>query len=292
MPINRLLDYFVQSGPETDGGRPVLVDAEGRFQGGYADLRLDSVFQPLFLADTLELTAHEALLRVRTPDGSAIPPGDAFAQADERGAIVEFDRLCRTLHALNFVRQSSGGRDLYLNVHAQHLLSITGHGEVFETLLGYCGLKPVQVVLEVLEARIEDGGRLQEAVQAYRQRGYRVAIDDFGCQHSNFDRLWQLTPDIVKLDRSLLVHAEINSRARRILPRLVEIVHELGALVVCEGIENPAQHELVRDAGADMVQGFFYGRPDAVLHGLQPGGNAVQSGISIEPGLRTALPAC
>ena len=128
-----------------------------------------------------------------------------------------------------------------------------------------CGLTPERIVLEILEARIDDLGRLQEAVSGYRSRGYRVAIDDFGCAHSNFDRLWQLSPDIVKLDRSLMVQAEANPRARRVLPKLVEIIHELGATVVCEGIENRTQHQLAADAGADWLQGYFYALPATAL---------------------------
>lgn len=130
-----------------------------------------------------------------------------------------------------------------------------------------CGLKPRQVILEVLEARVDDISRLNDAVAAYRQRGYRVAIDDFGCEHSNFDRLWRLTPDIVKLDRSLIVQATSNERARRILPKIVDIIHELGAQVVCEGIETPEQHNLAIEAGADLLQGYYYAMPSAELSG-------------------------
>ena len=129
-------------------------------------------------------------------------------------------------------------------------------------------------MLEIIESRIEESDRLVEAVAAYQQRGYRVAIDDFGCQHSNFDRLWQLSPDVVKLDRSLIVQSEINPRARKILPKLVDIIHDLGAQVVCEGIETPDQHALAASVGVDLVQGFYYGRPHPELmrqsHALEP----------------------
>lgn len=266
MPSNRLAAYFADIGAylreaaDSPGGQAGLV------AGTYAGFHLHSVFQPLFAAAALRPAAHEALLRVRDETGGEVPLAAVFATAEHRQEIVHLDRLCRTVHALNFVRQAPGGGDLFLNVHASHLLSITSHGQVFETLLGYCGLKPTQVVLEILEARIDDLGRLQDAVSAYRQRGYRVAIDDFGCQHSNFDRLWQLTPDIVKLDRSLIVQAMVNPRARRILPGLVDIIHDLGAQVVCEGIETRDQHVLARDAGVDLLQGYFYARPASLLH--------------------------
>lgn len=113
----------------------------------------------------------------------------------------------------------------------------------------------------MLESHVDDLRHLQGAISVYRSRGFRVAIDDFGCQHSNFDRLWRLTPDIVKLDRSLIVQVTKNSRARRILPKIIQIIHDSGAQVVVEGIEIPEQHALARDAGADLLQGYFYARP-------------------------------
>lgn len=74
-----------------------------------------------------------------------------------------------------------------------------------------------------------------------------------------------MTPDIVKLDRSLIVQGTTNERARRILPKLVEIIHELGAQVVCEGVENLDQHRLAVDAGADLVQGYYDAQPSSDL---------------------------
>lgn len=232
-------------------------------------MHLSSVFQPLLDARTLQARAHEALLRVHDDTGRPLSPAEAFAIPTTADDIVYFDRLCRIVHALNFARQAPAGAELFLNVSGRHLLGVShgGHGEIFEHLLGECGLKPAQVILEVLEARVDDIARLNDAVAAYRERGYRVAIDDFGCEHSNFDRLWRLTPDIVKLDRSLILQGTSNERARRILPRIVDIIHELGAQVVCEGIETPEQHELAVNAGADMLQGYYYAMPSATLAG-------------------------
>ena len=232
--------------------------------GRYEDMVLRSVFQPLIDARSLKPVAHEALLRV---NGGAIPPQKAFTRPKSPENIVFFDRLCRCVHAVNFAHQAGADDVLYLNIHGSHLLNVEGgtHGSTFETLLSYCGLKPTQVVLEVLESGIDDHERLAEAVAAYQQRGYRVAIDDFGCRHSNFDRLWLLSPNIVKLDRELLTQATTNPRAALILPKLVEIIHDLGALVVCEGIETEEQHRIAEDAGADLFQGFYFARPEARL---------------------------
>lgn len=244
-----------------------------------ADLRLYSVFQPIFDAANGRLISHEALLRpwhlpatrgarpaIADVAGEPISPEEVFARFGEQGDIVHLDRLCRTLHAINFSRQQqSHGKphgDLFLNIHPRHLLEVSiDHGSYFESVLRRCGLAPERVVLEILESSVDDLPQLQKALANYQRRGYRIAIDDFGRSHSNFDRLWQLHPDIVKLDRSLIVSAGENERVRRTLPRLVDIIHELDALTVFEGIETPEQLQLARDCGADALQGYLLGRP-------------------------------
>ena len=262
MPIDELLAYFESwNGQRDEPTCDLQFDDRGAF-GSYRGLRLYSAFQAVFSSATLRPVGHEALLRARDQSMQAIPPAEAFKFAVTPGEAIYFDRLCRMVHALNFSSQGGAAGDLYLNVSGRHLLSIgTGHGQTFETLLKHCGLKPTQIVLEILESGVDDLPHLQVAVEGYRSRGFRVAIDDFGCQHSNFDRLWRLTPDIVKLDRSLIVQATENERARRILPKLVEIIHDLGAQVVVEGIETASQHALALEAGSDLLQGYYYATP-------------------------------
>lgn len=270
MNLENLVRYFDSLGaPHSVGPHNLQFSDQGAF-GNYRGLRLCSVFQALFAADTLQPVAHEALLRARYAGNRTITPADAFRRAVTPEDAMHLDRLCRVVHALNFFRQSGAQGDLFLNISGRHLLSVgTGHGHTFETLLRHCGLTPTQIVLEVLESDVDDLQHLQEAVNGYRSRGFRVAIDDFGCRHSNFDRLWRLTPDIVKLDRSLIHQAATNPRARRILPKIIDIIHDLGAQVVCEGIESAAQHALARDAGADLLQGYHYARPSPEVVRLQ-----------------------
>lgn len=239
--------------------------------GYFEGLELHSHYQPVFDARTHGTFAHEALLRPRWP-GDAIfqAPNMAFDKAQTAQAAIYLDRLCRVVHTMNFVHQAPDSQHLFLNVSAQHLQSVAhSHGQTFESLLALCGLQPQHVVLEILESGVEDLVLLQTAVQGWLQRGFQIAIDDFGCQHSNFDRLWQLTPDIVKLDRQLVHQAEHNRRAAIILPKLIDMIHDLGARVVCEGIETATQHHRCTDAGSDLLQGYFYARPAAQLHSQQ-----------------------
>lgn len=119
---------------------------------------------------------------------------EAYARYASAESVVHFDRLCRTLHALNFLaqRRHAGGY-LQLSVHPRHLLAVPSqHGLVFEAILKRCGLAPVDIVLELETGEFLDDARLASAIKNYRERGYRIALSGSGEHPESF------APDIVK----------------------------------------------------------------------------------------------
>jgi len=268
MELIKLLAYFDEwRGRQSVTDHALQFDDNGAI-GCYDGLRLYSVFQPILQARDLKPFAYEALLRVRSLAGEILGPQDVFKRTEVSEEILYLDRLCRVIHAINFFSQQPDKKlTLFLNVDGRHLLNVAngGHGRTFQALLDYCGVRPHQVVLEIVESLVADSRHLSEALESYQKLGYRIAVDDFGSRESNFDRLWNLSPDIVKLDRGLVSQSAINPRARRVLPKLVDIIHELGATVVCEGIEDEDQHHIAVDAGTDLLQGYYYARPAAEI---------------------------
>ncbi|MBV5299066.1 MAG: EAL domain-containing protein [Rhodoferax sp.] len=230
----------------------------------YNGLVLRSVFQPILSASTLLPVAFEAMVRAKTlKGGELVSPDELFARPGSQTQGILLDRICRFIHLLNFERQAPDSATLYLNVGTLHLQALQRgqHGSFMGAMQTLCSVAPSRIILEITETRFNDRDALSAIVHSFKQRGYLVAIDDFGARHSNFDRLWALTPDIVKIDRELLLQADSNPRVRKILPKLVEIMHDLQASVVCEGIETSPQHDLALSSGADLLQGYFFARP-------------------------------
>jgi len=226
----------------------------------FIGLWLYSAFQPIIDVVSDQPLGHEALLRPSIgPD--AANPLFAFSFADSQGKLVKLDRVARTLHMLNYLHLPENRGLLFLNVHPKLLVSVNAHGKVFERILHTHSVPTQQVVIEVLENAVEIDKQLVEAITNYRDRGYLIAIDNFGSKHSNLDRLWHVAPDFIKLDISIIREAETNPKVRRVLPKLVEIAHELGAQAIVEGIENETQHQIALDAGAPLLQGYQLGRP-------------------------------
>lgn len=244
--------------------------ADGRHAGQFGELAISSVFQPIISLSHRRPVGYEALMRARSSDGQAVAPPAVFGMADGDGECVFLDRLCRYLHVGNFLAAAADENSwLFLNVNP--LVSIHGrdHGPFFEEMLRRHGLPPHRVVIEILESEIRQEEQLAAAVDYYRSLGCLIAIDDFGAGHSNFDRIWRIAPHIVKLDRSMIVQAAGNSMVRRLLPRLVSMIHESGSLALMEGIETEDQALIAMDAGFDFVQGYYFGRPAAQIGPLE-----------------------
>ena len=227
----------------------------------FVGLQLRSAFQPIVSTTLGESLGYEALLRPSIGETEQLTPAFAFGFADNQGRLVKFDRIARTLHTLNSLRLPQLRGLLFLNVHPKLLVSVNAHGQVFERILHAHSVPTHKVVIEIAENAVDADKPLLEAVGNYRDRGYHIAIDDFGGRRSNLDRLWKLAPDYVKLDISLIQEAETNAKVRRMLPKLLEIIQELGARPVVKGIENENQRKIAIDAGALLLQGFLLGKP-------------------------------
>jgi len=240
------------------------VVASSEYQG----YRLASHFQPIYSLTHHRAVGHEALLRATSlATGAPVAPMDLFAGAQGDDARVSLDRAALLQHLAAYA-----GRDanewLFLNMHPRSLacpsgLSIREIGDAFARH----GLRPEQVVIEVLESTLPDDADFDHRIDELRELGCLVSLDDFGAGHSNFDRVFRLRPEIVKLDRSVVVRAEVDAHARRIASQMVSLLHECGCLVLMEGIETDEGAYTALRCDVDFVQGYHFGRPAPGLAG-------------------------
>lgn len=240
---------------------------DGRWRARQGDWVLDSHFQPVFSFPHRRAVGYEALLRVSDAAGQGVSPLKFFEHLGSFDQQWAADRLCRLLHVHNFVHQAGQDDDqgwLFLNIHptvfvhgAQQLDVLQGSVQTAQAL----GLPMHRVVLEVTEDVMAQEADFERAVANVRQTGCLLALDDFGAGHSNFDRIWHIHPEIVKLDRSLLRRACGSPRIARVLAQMVSLLHECGSLVLLEGVETRDEAMLALDVDVDIVQGFAFGRP-------------------------------
>ena len=126
-------------------------------------------------------------------------------------------------------------------------------------ILSDTGLAPENLVVEVPETAHQVDIRL---IEALRELGVRVAIDDVGCQYSNLERLVDIPAEIAKIDRRWVPSEDAtDANERTLLSGLVMQCRWLGLDVVVEGIESLAQYDFVRTLDVAGIQGFYFGKP-------------------------------
>ncbi len=245
MPLTDLIRYFNVA--DTSGESTLYLDGK-RAAAWHGGLHLGSLFQPIVDLRQERVVGHQAMLVARRQDGVTVSSEEAYAACETAESVVHFDRLCRTLHALNFLaQQQQAGGYLQLAVHPRHLLAVQNqHGLVYEAILKRYGLAPQDIVLQIDTALADGHGRLDEALGNYRQRGYRLALAGQGANWPEASAL-ALAPDIIQL------------------PQLPTEWQNLpaGSLIELTGVDSGHTYEQARATGIDLAQGRLFGAPQA-----------------------------
>lgn len=245
-------------------GYPIHQQGDG-YVAVFLDYTIESAFQPIFTFAHNRPVAYEALLRARDRHGNIVSPPGVLSQAAELGQSEKLEITLLILHAVNFFRFNIQQEWLFLNLNPVLTSNNLGFIHALPEILNQFDIPLSRLVIEIVEYSVSAHDNLIRAVKYLKQCGFIIAIDDFGAGHSNFSRIWDLKPDIVKLDRELLTRFRRNHGLKPVLSSLVEMLHESEALVLVEGIEDEQDAVLAAQIDTDMHQGYFFGRPGAQL---------------------------
>lgn len=247
--------------------RQYQLNIENGIRQGLENEEFDVWYQPIVNADTLVMEGVEALLRwPRRPQG-ALPPDTFIGIAESSGLIYALgqfvlQRACSELQPLD---------DLLLSVN---ISPAQFRDPEFESrvvqVLGRCHFPARRLQLEVTESYVlENPERARAAIENLRSLGIAVALDDFGTGYSSIGYLRSFSFDSLKIDKSLAGLVDVDTQAAELVRGTVRIAGALGITVVAEGVENQQQLALLRRAGCDKLQGFFFSEPMPVASLLQ-----------------------
>ncbi|MFY9616302.1 MAG: bifunctional diguanylate cyclase/phosphodiesterase [Candidatus Dormiibacterota bacterium] len=216
-------------------------------------------YQPIVQLLDREVFAYEALAR---PHGLGVNLSveGFFAAATRLGLGRDLDWMCRRI-CLESSREVIIDKPLFMNIGVSSLLAPVHDVDQMLMLLEHSGWSPQEVVLEITERdQISDLDRFQQVLTAYRDEGFRFAIDDVGDGHSTLEVLAAGAPEFVKIAKRLTAGVG-GPGARAAVEAVVAYANALGSLVIAEGIEDEYQLRLMSELGCHMGQGYALGRP-------------------------------
>ncbi|USD66757.1 EAL domain-containing protein [Vibrio sp. SCSIO 43136] len=242
----------------------------GEYRANYSGFRLRSVFQPIFNAEH-SVVGVEALVRIKDERNCYVRPDLFFLGNDYSSRLkAAVEALSRTLHILNFSQSEYRDKKLFLNLlpdpdqNAFHVDETNSTAEYLQQL----DVNSQQFVMEVVEQEVKDHSVLDKVKRTIHHYGCELAVDDYGAEASTEFRVKQLSPQIVKLDRSIL--SQFMSGCFEPMTTALQVAKDVGARTVVEGIETQEQFECMCKLGIDMYQGYFLAHPHSIQPQLKP----------------------
>ncbi len=222
-----------------------------------AEDRFELFGQPIVDLATGKTIQHELLLRMRSPAGELIAPGEFLPVAEQYGLIRDIDRWVISRGA----EIAATGLDVEINLSGTSMSDASAIVDI-DTALERTGADPARLVFEITEtAAIEDDDNARRLAQGLRDRGCRFALDDFGTGFSGMSSLKSLPLDYLKIDREFVKDLSVNETDRHVLVATVKLAQAFGLQTIAEGVEDKRTLDLLRELGVDHAQGYFLGRP-------------------------------
>jgi EAL domain-containing protein (putative c-di-GMP-specific phosphodiesterase class I)/CHASE2 domain-containing sensor protein len=222
-----------------------------------------NAYQPKLDLRSGRIEAVEALVRWDHPERGTLAPDSFIPLVEQHGRAADL-----TLHVMaRALADAAGWRDEGLGLGIAVNISATLlHDRAFlhrlEQLLQASALPPGQVTLEVTEsAAMAQPEAAAEALEGWRRLGVKVSIDDYGTGQSSLSYLQNMPATELKIDRSFIAAMAAGPRDRILVRSTVAMAHELGLVVVAEGVEDEPCLELLREMGCDLIQGYWISRP-------------------------------
>jgi len=223
-------------------------------------------FQPVMDIERNNLYSIETLVYWDHPERGPITPGVFIPVAELTGLIAPLTEwvlleACRQIAQwkMEFHEMENVGVSVNVSPKLFDINRITG--PVREALLE-TDLNPESVFLEVTESAVlKTPNQAREIFRELKAMGCRIHLDDFGTGYTSLHYLLNYPIDLIKIDRSYILHMEEDPRHRRMVMALLSMARSLRLDVIAEGVETPSQQEFLRQNHCRYIQGNLYSPP-------------------------------
>lgn len=249
--------------------RPLIVE-NNRVSGIFGQLKVSSLFSPLRqIANAKTVSGHSVKIKVSANESPylhnyeienlALNSNDTYIHFE---SVINFDRLARTVHMLNYLPLAQSDKVLFLEVDPRHILGIKkDHGAYFETVIQQCGLTThnTVIVLAVTSSYVKYNEALIRGLSNYRQRGYQIALrfDHLISDNHAHELISKLTPEYVNFSARQIEHHSPHNALKK-LKTLKQVISLTQGKGILRQIDHKKSEILARESGFDFGEGNYY----------------------------------
>jgi EAL domain-containing protein (putative c-di-GMP-specific phosphodiesterase class I) len=250
-------------------------------------------FQPIINVTTRNVSGYEVLGRIFSPSSNEYRSLGSFfhGSSDDILSVYNIDRIIRE-KAIKYLKESLTNTKLFFNIMPNFLSRV--HKSDFRAdrfhiiqLIEKYGIDKKNIVLEITEDEFEGSiENLIQMVKVFREYGLTIAIDDLGVGFSNLERIGYLHPDIIKVDIKIMRESLNMNSFKQVLTAVSEMSQKLGSHLLFEGIETEEELNLALSMGGNLLQGFYFAKPDSNFLSKNYFAKSIQSTLEKFAGLR------
>ncbi len=223
------------------------------------DYKIISYFQPIINNKTKQIEKYESLVRLIDERGKVLSPF-FFLNISKKGNY--YNKITHRVLENSFKMLEHINTKLSINLSALDIEKEDTRAKIFE-LLDYYKQDNHRLVFELLEdEHVNDFDSIKIFIKKVKLRGVQIAIDDFGAGYSNFERLLEFEPDILKIDGSLIKNIMTDRYSKNIVETIVDFAKKQNIKTIAEYVENEDIFNFLNELGVDYSQGYFFGKPE------------------------------
>lgn len=223
-------------------------------------------YQPKFniTGEKPVLCSAEALIRWIHPEFGFVRPDIFIPLFEEHGLITMLDRYVWEESAKQIkLWKEKFGVTIPVSVNVSRVdIAAPDMTDFVKKIVSENGLSPQDYMLEITEsAYTEDSKRIIEVVKNLRALGHKIEMDDFGSGYSSLNMLASMPIDALKLDKAFIRNIKPGNKDMKLVELVLEIARNLGVPVVAEGVETEEEYKMLKTAGCDIIQGYYFSKP-------------------------------
>lgn len=214
-------------------------------------------FQPIVNAKTGKIYAYEALMR--SGDEFRLSPMTILTHAEALNRLhdVEMHTMFNTLRFASENQELLDGRLLFVNSIPAYTLPDSDFEQLYQLYGGIMN----KVVVEFTEQTKASDSQLNTLLERSRRCGFKIAVDDYGTGYSNISNLLTFMPNVVKIDRSLIMNIHKDKRKKHFTRNIIDYAHDNNFMALAEGVELTEELQTVIAMGVDLIQGYYTAKP-------------------------------